>query len=139
MAIELVPLGELTVTIANQTTLRSTPQGGRLIGEAAACRWEGDRVRASLVDHNAHDWVRFHADGSVSVDARLLLRTDDGAAIAISYRGRADKAPADGGVILTAPTFETDDERYAWLNRVQAVAKGRRTGNTLVYELYALR
>lgn len=139
MTIELEPLGKLTVTIDHQTILRSTPQGGRLIGEAATCRWEGDRVRASLVGHNGHDWVRFHADGSVSVDARLLLRTDDGAAIAMTYQGRADKAPADGGVILTAPTFETDDERYSWLNRVQAVGKGHRDGDLLVYELYAVR
>jgi hypothetical protein len=139
MAIELAPLGKLTVTIDEQTVMRSTPQGGRLVGEAAQCRWEGDRVRASLVGHNANDWVRFHADGSVAVDARLLLRTDDGAVIAVTYQGRADRAPADGGVILTAPTFETDDERYAWLNRVQAVAKGRRNGDTLSYELYELR
>lgn len=139
MPIDLVPLGKLTVTIEAQTVLRGTPQGGRLVGEAATCRWEGDRVRASLVGHNANDWVRFHTDGSVGVDARLLLRTDDGAAIAMTYQGRADKAPADGGVILTAPTFETDDERYAWLNRVQAVGKGHRTGDTLVYELYELR
>jgi hypothetical protein len=38
--------------------------------------------------------------------------------IAMTYRGKADKPPAEGGVIYTAPTFETDDERYAWLNRV---------------------
>ena len=83
--------------------------------------------------------MRFHADGSVAVDARLVLRTDDGAAIAMTYQGRADRPPADGGVILTAPTFETDDDRYAWLNRVQAVGRGLREGSTLVYELYALR
>ena len=139
MGIELEPLGTLTVTIERQTTLRPTPQGGRLVGEAASCRWEGDRVRASQLGHSAGDWVRFHSDSSVSVDARILLRTDDGATIAMAYQGRADRPPADGGVIFTAPTFETDDERYAWLNHVQAVGKGRRNGATLVYELYALR
>ncbi|SHL06029.1 Protein of unknown function [Pseudonocardia thermophila] len=139
MSIELEPLGTLTVEIDHQTVLRDTPQGGRLVGEATSARWEGERVRASMVGHAGHDWVRFHADGSVAVDARLVLRTDDGATIAMAYQGRADKAPADGGIILTAPTFETDDERYAWLNHVQAVGKGVRTGRTLVYELYALR
>lgn len=139
MTIELEPLGTLTVSIEQQTVLRGTPQGGRLVGEAAACRWEGERVRASQLGRSASDWVRFHADGSVSVDARILLRTDDGATIAITYRGKADKAPGDGGIIFTVPTFETDDERYAWLNTVQAVGRGQRTGSTLVYELYALR
>ena len=99
--------------------------------------WE--RVHASQLGQSASDWVRIHHDKSVSVDARILLRTDDGATIAMTYRGKADKPPAGGGIIYTTPIFETDDPRYAWLNRIQAVAKGRRTGSTLVYELYALR
>lgn len=138
MGIELQPLGTLTVTIARQMLLPSTPQGGRLIGEAATCRWEGERVQASQLGASASDWVRIHHDRSVDVDARILLRTDDGAMIAMTYRGKADRPPAEGGVIFTAPTFETDDDRYAWLNGVQAVAKGIRTGSVLVYELYAL-
>lgn len=139
MSIELEPLGTLTLELDRHTVLRSTPQGGRLIGEAATVRWEGERVRADLVGHAGHDWVRLHTDGSVAVDARLVLRTDDGATIAVTYQGRADKDQVTAGVIFTAPTFETDDERYTWLNHVQAVGKGRRSGRTLVYELYALR
>ena len=139
MSLELEPLGTLTVTIARQTLLPSTPEGGRLIGEAATCRWEGDRVRASQLGASASDWVRIHNDRSVSVDARILLRTDDGATIAMTYRGKASRPPGEGGIVYTAPTFETDDERYSWLNTVQAVAKGVRTESVLVYELYALR
>lgn len=139
MTIELETLGTLSVTIEQQTVLRDTPQGGLLVGEAGACRWEGERVRASQLGRSASDWVRLHAGGSVSVDARILLRTDDGATIAMTYRGKADRPPADGGIVYTAPTFETDDERYSWLNAVQAVGKGRRTGNTLVYELFMIR
>lgn len=139
MALELEPLGTLTITIAMQTYLSETPLGGRLVGEAGTCRWEGPRVQASQLGQSASDWVRINHDRSVQVDARILLRTDDGAAIAITYQGKADRPPAEGGVIYTAPTFETDDRRYAWLNGIQAVAKGKRTGSLLVYELYALR
>ncbi|WP_219415317.1 DUF3237 domain-containing protein [Pseudonocardia nigra] len=139
MPIELEPLGTLTISIEQQTVVRGTPQGGLLIGEAADCRWEGDRVWARQLGRSASDWVRFHSDGSMGVDARILLRTDDGATIAMTYRGRAARPPGEGGIVYTAPTFETDDERYGWLNAVQAVGKGQRTGNTLVYELYALR
>ncbi len=139
MALELEPLGTLTITIAMQTHLPDTPRGGRLVGEAGTCRWEGPRVQASQLGQSASDWVRINHDRSVQVDARILLRTDDGASIAMTYQGKADKPPAEGGVIYTAPTFETDDPRYAWLNGIQAVAKGTRTGALLVYELYALR
>jgi hypothetical protein len=34
--------------------------------------------------------------------------------------------------------FETGDERYLWLNGIQAVAKGVRDGATLTYEMYQL-
>ena len=139
MALELEPLGTLTITIAMQTYLSETPLGGRLVGEAGTCRWEGPRVQASQLGQSASDWVRVNHDRSVQVDARILLRTDDGAAVAMTYQGKADRPPAEGGVIYTAPTFETDDHRYAWLNSIQAVAKGKRTGSLLVYELYALR
>jgi hypothetical protein len=139
VAIELEPLGTLTVIIARQFRMPRTGRGGRLIGEAGELRWVGDRVKASQIGESSGDWVRLHPDGSVSVDARLVLQTDDGATIAMTYTGKADRPPADGGIVYSAPTFETDDERYAWLNTVQAVGKGRRDGNVLVYELYALR
>ena len=45
--------------------------------------------------------------------------TDDGAYIYVEYGGRADMAT---GLIVTAPTFQTGDERYAWLNRIWRVA-----------------
>jgi hypothetical protein len=35
--------------------------------------------------------------------------------------------------------YETGDERYAWLNRIQAVAKGTLDGQTLTYEIAEVR
>ena len=38
------------------------------------------------------------------------------------------------------PQFHTGDERYAWLNRIQAVSKGAfMPDGTLVYEIFELR
>lgn len=136
MSIELVPLGRLSITIRRQFRLDGIPAGSRLIGEAAECRWEGERIRASQVGPPASDWVLINSDGSVAVDARLLVETDDGALIAIRYTGRAERAPVTGAPVIIAPTFETSDERYAWLNTLQAVGKGVRSGDSLVYELY---
>jgi hypothetical protein len=34
--------------------------------------------------------------------------------------------------VFTAARFETGDERYAWLSRVQAVMKGRSDGKSLI-------
>ena len=37
------------------------------------------------------------------------------------------------------PPLETSDERYGWLNSVQAVGKGTIEGPTLTYEWYEAR
>ena len=66
---------------------------------------------------------------------RITLHTDDGAAILMTYCGVG--IPGEGGFALrTAPTFETGDERYAWLNNVQAVAKGQPGQGNVSYEVY---
>jgi len=66
-----------------------------------------------------------------------LLKTEDGAAILMTYSGIG--APKEGGFELrTAPQFETGDERYTWLNSVQAVATGRPSRDSVTYEVYAL-
>jgi hypothetical protein len=45
----------------------------------------------------------------------------------------------EGATVYTAPRFETGDERYTWMNKIQAVAKGVISGGVLRYELYELR
>lgn len=136
--IALAPLGHLVIGIRQHTEVGRTPAGLRIVGEVATCRWESERVSAREHGQMSHDWLVEHADGSVGIDARLLLVTDDGAHIGITYRGRADRQPRLGGVIFTTPVFETGDPRYAWLNGVQAVARGIRDGQVLRYDLYAL-
>lgn len=138
MSIELLSLGSLTIVIDQHTVVGGTPAGTRIVGEALSCHWAGDRVTAHEHGKMSHDWLMLHGDGSVSVDARLLLMTDDGAPITITYRGKAAKQPSEGGVVFTTPVFETGDERYLWLNGIQAVAKGVREDKLLTYEMYQL-
>jgi hypothetical protein len=70
------------------------------------------------------------------LDVRLLLKTDDGADILMEYKG----VGLDGGKhITTAPMFQTGAEQYAWLNSVQAVARGATDGGAVTYDVYAVR
>ena len=69
----------------------------------------------------------------VLVDVRLTLQTDDGAIVHVHYEGRGDAAT---GVTCAAPLFETSDERYAWLTRIQAVGKSVFDGTKLEYEIF---
>jgi hypothetical protein len=138
VSIDLVPLATLSITISRHTRLDGLPAGSRLVGEAATCELAGDRVRASQAGTSS-DWLTLHGDGSVSVDARLLLATPTGHGLAITYRGKAAALPVTGAPVLITPTFETDDPELGWLNTIQAVGKGLRDGSLLVYELYELR
>ena len=103
MTIELRPLGTLTIVIERHTVVGATPGGTRIVGEARSCRWVGDRVNAREHGTMSHDWLTVHPDGSVSVDARLLLVTDDGAPLTMTYRGKAATQPSEGGVVYTTP------------------------------------
>jgi hypothetical protein len=68
-----------------------------------------------------------------------MMETDDGAVIYVTYQGRRDFSQGLDAPIYTAPRFDTGDERYAWLNKIQAAAKGNVEGTTLTYEVCELR
>lgn len=138
MSIDLVPLATLRITISGQTRIDGIPAGSRLIGEAATCELDGERVHATQAGTSS-DWLTLHGDGSVSVDARLLLATPSGYSLTVMYRGKAAALPVTGAPVFVTPTFETDDPELSWLNTIQAVGKGIRDGSELVYEFYELR
>ncbi|MBA2624232.1 MAG: DUF3237 family protein [Acidimicrobiia bacterium] len=110
MSLELVPLCTATVDDVASLSLGTTPVGRLLVGVAGRCRWEGDRLRASA-RQVAEDWLTVSPDGSATVDARMVLEADDGALIAVRYRGRADMASGAPPVFYVTPQFDTSDER----------------------------
>ncbi|MDQ2797662.1 MAG: DUF3237 domain-containing protein [Actinomycetota bacterium] len=137
MGLQLVPLATLRIMIRQQTRLNDLPVGGRLVGEAESVDLAGDGIRASMAGTSS-DWLTIHHDGSVSVDARLLLATGSGRHLTVAYRGKGIALPSTGAPVYIVATFETDDPDLAWLNGVQAVGKGVRDGSSLAYELYRL-
>ena len=139
MTIELVPLATMRATLATPFVLDSTPVGGRYIFEVGDLKVEGERLKATLKGVAAADWLVVGPDGTGTLDVRMLLETHDGALVFIHYNGRVDLASGAAPITYTAPRFETGDDRYRWLNKIQAVGKGELEGETLVYELYEIR
>jgi hypothetical protein len=141
MAIELVPLYTARVQLATSGphVLEKTPAGTRLIFEVVGGEIEGDRIRATVKGAAGADWFLMGPDGTGTLDVRATVETDDGALIYVHYLGRST-TDADGvSCIYTAPLFETGDDRYRWLNRIQAVAKGSLADNVVSYEAYEVR
>jgi hypothetical protein len=137
MAIELVHLCNARFTLRAPITLPDTPLGTRVIAEVATAEFEGERFTATLLGAAAADWVTFDSRGLGTLDVRLTLQTHDGAVVFTTYRGRLDLAK--GGVVYAAPLYDTGDERYLWLNSIQAIAKGETDGTNLEYEIYEVR
>jgi hypothetical protein len=115
---------------------------------------DGPRIKGRILVPTA-DWLRAMPGGSLRVDARMSIATDDGAQIYVQYGGVIAIAPADfarmaAGATLsademhfvTAPVFQTGDDRYGWLNRTQAIGKAVALkggdGGYVRYELFAV-
>ena len=137
MTMELIPLATFTAELDTPMVLEGTPAGSRWIFEVLSGTVDGDRLQANVKGRAGADWFILGPEGIGTLDVRFLLETHDGALVFVQYNGRTDIA--NGGTVYVAPRFETGDERYRWLNAIQAVGKGQLVGSTLTYELYELR
>ena len=137
---ELIPLCTLDATIGGMHLIGTGPAGARTIAEVSGGSVTGERLNGTVKGNAAADWMRTSKDGIASLDVRVVVETDDGALIYITYEGRADWSEGPGTKpIYMAPKFETSDERYTWLNAVQAVGKGQLGAGTVSYEIAEVR
>lgn len=141
MAIELIPLCRVHATLAEPIALVGSPVGTRLIFEVIEARFEGQRLRGRMVGSAGADWLLMSPEGTGMLDVRVTLITDEGALVFVQYNGRTDlsggtDAPAP---VYVAPRFETGDQRYTWLNSVQAIGKGHVSGREITYEWFEVR
>jgi uncharacterized protein DUF3237 len=115
----------------------------------------GPRITGTILPPTG-DWMRIMPSGSFRVDARMMIRCDDGALIYVSYGGVISvsrenfERMSSGGLLtaqdmyfITTPVFQTAHPDYAWLNHLQALGrmaelKGGPDGH-LRYEVFAVR
>ena len=138
-ALTLVPLATMVAELRPPRVLTNTPAGTRMIYEVVSGSISGERLNAKLVGDAAADWLLVGPDGTGTLDVRSLVQTEDGALVFLQYHGRVDLSAGAEAPLFSTPRFETGDERYGWLNKLQAVGKGSLVGTTLTYELYELR
>lgn len=121
--------------LAAPVVIPAGPVGTRVVVEVTGGTFEGPRGRGTV--QMGGDWLTLRTTGTAQLDVRVLLVTDDGAAIHMAYEGIM--APSeDGPRIVTAPLFQCGDERYSWLNDIQAVAIGKPGSDRVDYEVYRI-
>ena len=141
------PLMKLLLDVGPATDLRGDSAEGRLIYHVTGGSFEGDRLRGQVKPVSG-DWVSVK-DGFARIDVRLLLETDDGAPIYMSYEGvhtlsaehreilAQGRTPDPGTYYFrVAPFFEVSDPKYHWLNKIVTVGVGSRTQQGVEYDVY---
>jgi hypothetical protein len=71
---------------ADRQMLGTTQYGSRWITLVTSAEIEGAGIRARLLP-GASDWISATPDGVIRLDCRMAFETDDGATIAMTYRG----------------------------------------------------
>lgn len=113
------PLMVLRLATSATQEIGSTADGTLTIFPVIGGSFEGERLRGKVVAGG--DWVRARADGTLTLDLRVTLETDDGGLIHMTFTGVRDDA---NNYFRTVPRFETAAPKYAFLNRLLAVGIG---------------
>jgi hypothetical protein len=147
--IETRPLFRIALSVPSIIELGPTPQGVRRIAAVAGGSFDGDRLRGTVLASPAGDWILVRPDGTMILDVRLVLKTDDDQLIYMTYRGvrhgppeimaklgRGEPVAPGSYYFKIQPIFETSSERYDWVNRIVAVGNGQRLPEGPVYEVF---
>ena len=149
MSLQSRPLFSLFIALHPALDLGHTPAGGRRIFAVSGGHFEGERLKGEVSPLIGSDLLLARADGTFQQDVRLLLVTDDGGLILMTYRGvrrasqavaerlaRGETVDASEYYLRTTPYFETAAPRYVWINEIVAVAKGARRPGGVEYEVF---
>lgn len=146
----LEPLLTLHATIGESMAVGDSGTGRRVVANVTGGHFEGERLRGTVRASGA-DWVVMDGAGYGRIDVRIVLSTEDGANVYVTYRGLIEyneavsRAFTEGvgtdfgdAVLMTQLRFETGDERYAWLNHTLAVGEGRLHPGAVEYRIYSM-
>jgi len=140
----------MALEVEEPDRIGATHAGDRRVVGVSGGVFEGPRLRGRVLPGGS-DWILVRRDGVLIQDVRLVLRTNDGHNILMSYRGMRH-GPADimervnAGedpdpnlyYFRNAPVFEAPEGEYDWLNKLAAFAVGRRRRTGVTYAVYAL-
>jgi hypothetical protein len=145
------PLFQMRIDLHPIKELGTTPAGVRRVVPVAGGQFCGQRLQGTVSPHAGSDFLLTRSDGSFQQDVRLVLETDDGAVILMTYRGIRHSAPdvaeriARGEEIApseyylrTAPFFETGSPKYRWLNMIVSIGLGERRLGGALYDVHEI-
>jgi len=143
------PIFTLLLAVEPAINVGKTPGVDRRVGVITGGRFEGERLRGTLLPGGS-DWqtVR-HGDGAWMLNVRIVLKTDDDQIIGMPYTGirhgpqdvldriaRGEVVKATDYYLRISATFETAAPKYAWLNGIIAIGVGHRLPEGPIYQVF---
>ena len=146
-------LFEASIQLSEPLAIGAGPEGFRAIYHVTEGNFSGPRMKGHYLPSGG-EWARIRADGSLAIDVRCVLETDDGALIYMTYGGRivvpaeiqaqvmdmtaSERPDPSTYYFRVAPLFETASPEYAWINGIQAVGVGQIIQGGVAYKFYAI-
>lgn len=136
----LEPLADLLVTIADPLIVGPVTGGVRAVVPITGGGITGRGLSGQVLPGGA-DWATLQEDGSAEVDARYLIRLDDGTLLTVHNRGRCTPVLGADQVYSgwSAPQLECAAPALAWLAQSTLVASFRSDLATRQVQLTVLR
>lgn len=144
--LDYVARADLTL-VKNPEVVGETPEGIRLNFRVSGGTYQGKICGQAS---SGGDWLTIRPDGLGILDAKVTIRTDDGATILLigsgtidlgrdGYRNAAAGRYPDRAPVVEVMRFLASDPRYAWLLRLQCVGIGYGNTEYLCYDIYGVR
>ena len=147
-AVKTRPLFAMRLSVRPLQVVGETPGGVRRIGVVFGGVFEGERLSGEILDGGS-DWQIARPDGALTLDVRIVLKTNDGAMIGMTYQGlrhgaadvlqridRGERVDPASYYFRINPRFETASPKYDWLNRVIGIGVGDRQADGPVYSVF---
>jgi len=142
------PLFVMRLNVQPLQIIGATPGPFRRVAAVPRGSFEGERLSGEVLGGGS-DWQVVRADGSTTLDVRLVLKTSDGALVGMTYRGirhgpaalmkrleQGEAVDPSGYYFRIAPMFEASVAKYDWLNRIVAIGTGHRRPEGPVYSVF---
>jgi hypothetical protein len=138
------------IEVRPASIIGATPGYDRRVGEVVGGTFEGERLRGRILSGGS-DWQSLRRDGAITLNVRMVLQTDDGHLIGMTYQGmrhgpkevmerigRGETVSPSEYYLRATPYYETASEKYDWLNRTVSVAYGHRLAGGPIYQVFEI-
>jgi len=146
-----LPIFTVDAELEAVLSLGHTPYGERRVVGITGGTVEGPKLKGRILPGGA-DWQIIRKDGAADIQARYIIESDGGARIVVNSVGlrhgppevlerlaRGDKVDPAQYYFRTAMRFETGDAELDWLNRILALARGRREARSVRLDVYEVK